>query len=95
MLQIIFLSLFFFISNFYTVNIPDQSYKTILASIDGVLKTDENKYIMVYNSLYSSYAFKFEMKYDNITFLDEKRFIGHHDSVMKYISNADNKCIFE
>ena len=70
MLEIIFVSLFFFVSNFYTVNIPESSH--LLYSLDGLFKKYKNEYIMIYNGIYSSYAYKLEMKYDNITFIDEK-----------------------
>ena len=91
MLEIIFVSLFFFVSNFYTVNIPKSSH--FLYSIGGLLKKYKNEYIMIYNGIYSSYAYKFEMKYDNITFIDEKYFSGHRNSMMQSIVPLYNNII--
>ena len=83
-LEIIFLSLFIFVSNFYTVKIPDPTPNLVFSVVGGFIRQYKNNYIMIKNWLYSSYAYKLEMKYDNITFFDEKYFSGHHDSSMRY-----------
>ena len=92
MLEIIALSLFFFVSNFFTVNIP-LPHPGLFSSISGLIKKNNNEYILVNNHYYSSYAHKMEMEYDKITFLDERYFTGNNDDSMKYIYILDNNII--
>ena len=95
MLEIIVLSLFFFVSNFYTVNIPVPD-DGIFNSISGLIKKDNNKYILVNNQFYSCYIHKLEMEYDNITFLDKRYFSGNHgnhDDTMEAFWVIDNNII--
>ena len=93
-LEIIFLSLFIFVSNFYTVKIPDPTPNLVFSVVGGFIRQYKNNYIMIKNWLYSSYAYKLEMKYDNITFFDEKYFVDHYDSSMKYCFLSDNLIIY-
>jgi len=94
MLEIIFVSLFIFASNSYTVKIPNPLPNLIFNVIGGIDRRYNNEYIMINNGLYSSYAYKLEMKYDNITFIDEKYFSGHHDSSMRYYIITENLIIY-
>ena len=93
MLEIIFVSLFFFVSNFYTVNIPDPNSNSLVYKVGALFKKNKNEYILVKNGLFDSYAYKLEMKYDNITFIDAKYFRGHDDSTMYYLFILDNNII--
>ena len=94
MLEIIFVSLFIFASNSYTVKIPDPVPTLIFNVIGGFARRYNNEYIMINNGRHSSYAYKLEMKYDNITFIDEKYFVGHQDSSMLYYLVSDELIIY-
>jgi len=90
MFEMIFLSLFFYVSNFYTVNIPvPDSY-----GARTLIRKNKNEYIMISNRYFSSYAYKLEMKYDNITFLDKRDFGDNSDYTVKSILILDNNIIF-
>ena len=90
MLEIIFVSLFFVVSNYYTVKIPNPLSNQFLFSINGLFKTYKNEYIMIINEWASSNAYKLEMNYDNITFIDEKYF----SSSLERILAIDNIIIY-
>jgi len=92
MMIIIFLSLFFFVSNFYNVTIP-LPHPGVFNSISGLIKKNKNEYVLINNQIYSSYAHKLKIEYDNLTFFDEKYFSGHHDDAMLSTLIIDNNLI--
>ena len=93
MLEIIFVSSFFFVSNFYTVKIPDPS--PYFYSISGILKNYKNEYIMICSGVLipNSYAYKLKIKYDNITIIDEKFLGGYPESSVEYLMIFENNAI--
>jgi hypothetical protein len=93
MMIIIFLSLFFFVSNFYNVTIPVPR-PGFFSIISGIIAINKNEYVLVNNQISSSYAHKLKIEYDNLTFFDEKYFSDHHDDTMLVILALDNDIIF-
>ena len=60
MMILIFLSIFFFVSNFCNVTIP-LPHPGLFTRISGLIKKNKNEYIMINNHAYSSYAHKLKI----------------------------------
>ena len=90
---IIFLSLFFLVSNFYNVTIP-LPHPGLFNSITGLIKKNKNEYVLVNNHYYSSYAHKMKIEYENIDITQSlkglKEFLKLRDSDEVFYTAKEN-----